>query len=247
VPNAAVFDCSSRSGSVEGSAFSINNSTVYMTGIIFQNCSNPITNGGAVSAVGSSVAVSQCSFFNCRAVSSGAIFVRGPGNSLFLSVQNSYFSCNSANGGSAGCPAISTQPCSSWGGAVAAFEVFNVTVSGCTMVDNQAVARSFPQIFSSVAGGGCLSLLFQGNATGTAVLIRGNVFRRCVVTVPSIITRGNGVYKSNKHRCAMFALCCVLLIRRIRQCSLGLFRPLCRNAAAGRVAFQTRAPGQRVH
>jgi hypothetical protein len=144
VPSATVFDCSSR----PGPAFNISNSTVSITGVAFQACSNPNATGGAVSANGSSVAVTQCSFVNCSAASGGAMSVSGPGSGLYLSVQNSSFTANSANGGLAACPADATQPCSTWGGAVAAFGILNVTVSGCRMGNNTAqayVPTSAPQ------------------------------------------------------------------------------------------------------
>ena len=72
VPSATVFDCSSR----PGPAFNIRNSTVSITGVAFQACSNPNDNaaGGAVAASGSSVAVMQCNcynFVNCSAALAG--------------------------------------------------------------------------------------------------------------------------------------------------------------------------------
>jgi len=144
VPSATVFDCSSR----PGPAFNIRNSTVNTTGVTFQACSNPNATGGAMFANGSSVVVSQCSFMNCSAASGGAMSVSGPGGGLYLSVQDSNFTGNSANGGLVSCPANATQPCSTWGGAVAAFEMLNVTVSGRRMVNNTAqasVPTSAPQ------------------------------------------------------------------------------------------------------
>ncbi len=123
--------------------------------------------------------------------------VSGPGGGLYLSVQNSNFTGNSANGGLASCPAVARQPCSTWGGAVAVFEMLNVTVSGCRMVNNTAqasVPTSAPQyrfsyLFSvaggnAVAGGGCVSVLFSGNVSGSSVLFSDNKFRVCTVTVP---------------------------------------------------------------
>jgi hypothetical protein len=141
VLSATVFDCSSR----PGPAFNIINSTVNISGINFEDCSNPNAIGGALSASGSSIAVSHCSFRNCSAASGGAMSVSGgPSSSLYLSVQNSNFTGNSANGGLASCPVDATQPCSSWGGAVAAFEMLNVNVTGCSMVNNSAQAAVPP-------------------------------------------------------------------------------------------------------
>ena len=201
VPSATVFDCSSR----PGPALNIRHSTVSITGVAFQACSNPNATGGAVSANGSSVAVTQCSFVNCSAASGGAMSVSGPGSGLYLSVQNSSFTANSANGGLAACPADATQPCSTWGGAVAAFEMLNVTVSGCRMGNNKAQAsvpksasqnnpldRGIPG-GSAVAGGGCVSVVFPGNASGCSVRVIDNAFVQCTVTV----SHRNGVLVGN--------------------------------------------------
>jgi len=201
VPSATVFDCSSR----PGPAFTITNSTVSITGVTFQACYNPNATGGAVSANGSSVVVSQCSFMNCSAASGGAMSVSGPGGGLYLSVQNSNFTGNSANGGLASCPVDAMKPCSTWGGALAAFEMLNVTVSGCRMVNNTAqasVPKSAPQyqhfrMFSyggnAVAGGGCVSVLLSGNISGSSVHISDNTFLQCRVTV----SYNNGVFVGN--------------------------------------------------
>jgi hypothetical protein len=196
VPGATVFDCSSRLGE----AFNIVNSTVAITGVTFQDCLGS-SRGGAVSAIGSSIVVSQCSFTRCWAASGGAISVTGPDKGLFLSIQNSKFSENRAWGMAADCPSNPTQqPCSTWGGAIAAFEMFNVTISGCDFFDNWASAH-VPKpldvdITSSVAGGGCVSILFRGNATGSRVCISDNQFVKCTVSVSKDIPRGNGVYVS---------------------------------------------------
>jgi hypothetical protein len=201
VPSATVFDCSSR----PGPAFNIRNSTVSITGVAFQACSNPNATGGAVSASGSSVAVTQCSFVNCSAASGGAMSVSGPGSGLYLSVQNSSFTANSANGGLATCPADATQPCSTWGGAVAAFSILNVTVSGCRMGNNTAQAYvptsalQYQNVSryiaggNAVAGGGCVSVVFPGNASGCSVRVIDNTFAQCTVTVSG----SNGVFVGN--------------------------------------------------
>jgi len=202
VPSSTVFDCSSR----QGPAFNIANSTVNISGVIFQACSNPSATGGAVSASGSSVIVSQCSFINCSAASGGAMSVSGPGGGLYLSVQNSNFTGNSAIGGLASCPANARQPCSTWGGAVAVFEILDVTVSGCRMVANTAqasVPTSAPQYQYipsydtaggiAVAGGGCVSVLFSGNASGPSVRVSDSTFLQCTVT----LSLNNGVFVGN--------------------------------------------------
>ena len=188
VPTTTIFDCSSRLGP----AFNIVNSTVTITGVTFRACSNPNANGGAMSASKSSVIVSHCIFTNCSAASGGAMSVSGPGDGLYLFVQNSSFIGNSANGGLVSCPADATQPCSTWGGAVAAFEMLNVTVSGCNMVANSAQAsvptsslQYNPSVGggNAVAGGGCVSVLFFGNASGSSVHVSQNNFLQCTVDV----------------------------------------------------------------
>ena len=73
----SVFDCSLRaSGSVSsGPAFIVANSSVVISGVIFQNCTNfnVIAGiGGAVSADTSSISVNNCSFFNNLAQIGGA-------------------------------------------------------------------------------------------------------------------------------------------------------------------------------
>jgi len=202
VPSATVFDCSSR----PGPAFIIVDSTVNITGVTFQACSNPNATGGALSANRSSVAVMQCSFVNCSAASGGAMSVSGPGSGLYLSVQNSNFSGNSANGGLVSCPADAKKPCSTWGGAVAVFEILNVTVIGCRMVNNTAqasVPTSAPQYHNvshfgalggnAVAGGGCVSVVFAGSTSGCSVLVSDNSFLQCTVT----LSNSNGVFVGN--------------------------------------------------
>jgi hypothetical protein len=205
VESATVFDCSARL-LASGAAFHIINSTITFSGVTFKNCFNLNSNGGAVSAVGSSIHVTRCSFIKCSAPSGGAISVAGPGNDLFLKVLNSSFLSNSAKGGLSACPPVATQPCSVWGGAIAAFDILNVTISGCTMEANNAQAFVVPngakQTSASsnvVAGGGCVSLLFFGNTSRSTVFISGNTFLRCAVNVgtgsvaSSNVLLGNGM------------------------------------------------------
>lgn len=214
VPAATFFNCNRRLATA-GAAFSIVNSTVTIVGVTFQSCSNPTSNGGAVSANGSSIVVSQCSFINCSAASGGAMSVTGPGAGLFLSVQTSNFTRNSANGGLSGCPADAAQPCATWGGAIAAFEMLNVSISGCTMIENSAqasVPTSSPQYRASqnaVAGGGCVSVLFSGNASGSSVNVSGSMFLQCAVAVAV----GNNVNVGNGTGCACAAVRCSLWAR----------------------------------
>jgi hypothetical protein len=211
VPSATVFDCSRRLATV-GAAFSIFNSTVTIIGVTFRSCSNPTSNGGAVSASGSSVAVSQCSFFNCSAASGGAMSATGPGTGLFLSIQNSTFNRNSANGGLSGCPADTAQPCATWGGAIAAFEMLNVSISGCNMIENSAQAsvpttsQQYNASQNAVAGGGCVSVVFSGNSSGSVVNVSGSTFLLCAVAVAA----RNNVNVGNGMCCAFVFVRCLL-------------------------------------
>ena len=201
VASASIFDCSRRLGQTTGAAFNITNSTVTITGVTFQHCANADGNGGAVSAVGSSVAVLRSCFINCSAANGGALSATGGGSGLFLHVENSTFSRNSAVGGVIGCPTgtRSSEPCSTWGGAVAAFEMWNVSVAGCTMADNRAVAvvpSDSPQSGLSrnaVAGGGCVSLLFRGNSSASTLRVINNSFVRCEVD----LTRSRNIFVGN--------------------------------------------------
>jgi hypothetical protein len=212
-PAATVFNCGGRLGQANGSAFSIRNSTVTFADIAFQSCSNMGGNGGAVSAVDSSVTVSHCVFFNCSAANGGAVSATGGSGGEFLNVQNSTFTRNSAVGGLSSCPkeAGSNQPCSTWGGSIAAFEVSNVTVTGCTMAQSSAAAAvpvDSPQSnlsMNAVAGGGCVSVLFRGNSSGSAVQVSGNSFRQCTVHV----SRGSNALVGNGDVfCRTIACCC---------------------------------------
>jgi hypothetical protein len=201
-PAATVFDCSRRPRQANGAAFNISNSTVTIVDIVFQSCSNINGNGGAVSAVDSSVTVSHCVFVNCSAANGGAVSATGGSGGEFLNVQNSTFTRNSAVGGLSACPneSGSSQPCSTWGGSIAAFEVRNVTVTGCTMTHSRVVAavpdESAQSNLSknSVAGGGCVSVLFRGNSSGSSVQVSGNSFRQCTVNISSASNAlvGNG-------------------------------------------------------
>jgi hypothetical protein len=208
VPSATVFDCSRRLHT-PGAAFDIKNSTLTIVGVTFMNCANANSNGGALAAVGSSVAVLQCSFMNCSAGSGGAMHITGSDNRVFVNVQNSSFLGNSAVGGLNGCADAAASPCSAWGGAIASYEVFNVTISGCLMVENNvrasvpAVSQQHNATRNAVAGGGCVSVLFSGNASGTTVRVIGNSFDQCTVHVSSRdnVNVGNGVLFVCNHYC----------------------------------------------
>ena len=199
-PNATVFDCSRRLVPT-GAAFSIADSVVTISGVTFQSCVNVDSTGGAVVSSGSSLVVSHCSFINCSAASGGAMSVSGPGSGLFLSVRNSSFSGNSARGGLIGCPQNAALPCSTWGGAIAAFDMFNVTISGCSMVSNsvRAVVPStsgqYNRSRNAVAGGGCVSVMFLGNASGCSVIVSDTTFQLCAVDISGSenVIVGNGM------------------------------------------------------
>jgi hypothetical protein len=76
--------------------------------------------------------------------------------------------------------------------AAAAFDMLKVTVSGCRMEANTARATvpttSLQQNASrnALSGGGCISVVFYGNASGSVVSISGSTFDMCVVDVSSI-------------------------------------------------------------
>jgi hypothetical protein len=185
VPSSTFFDCSLRVGRTTGAAFRIRNSTVIVDGITFQHCTNANSDGGAISSVDSSVTVSQSRFINCSAANGGAVSATGPGIGLFLSVHGSNFTRNQAVGGAIGCPTdLPNQPCSTWGGAIASFEISNVTVVGCTMVENSVAAFAIQSTTNNaVAGGGCVSVLFRGNSSASRVYISDNSFLQCTVDV----------------------------------------------------------------
>jgi hypothetical protein len=203
-PPSTLFDCSRRLQPTNlVAAFTISNSSVTFTGITFQHCHNTNSNGGAVSAVDSNVTVSNCSFFNCSAANGGAVAATSRGGDMFLDVRNSSFTRNAAIGGGIGCPsdARSSEPCSTWGGAVAAFEIRNVSVSGCKMVENSAVAvvpagsSQYNASRNAVAGGGCVSVVFSGNSSASTMHFSDNSFAHCTVHVSSSnnIFVGNGI------------------------------------------------------
>jgi hypothetical protein len=209
VPAATFFDCSTRIPA-SGAAFDVWNSTIAISGITFQNCLNPSSDGGAVSARSSSVHVSKSVFINCSAASGGALSLTGSARALFLRVENSSFSGNSATGGLGSCPRDILQPCSTWGGAIAAFEIFDVSISGCTMRANSVRAvvplASSQQTASgnALAGGGCVSVLFFGNSSGSSVRFVGNTFEHCSVDVLSgdNVLLGNGVFLHCRTPCS---------------------------------------------
>ena len=201
IPEATIFDCSRRLvASKAGAAFMILNSSVTITGVTFSNCNNEAANGGAISAAGSSVVISECRFLNCSAASGGAVSVSGPGSSLAVTIQNSTFEGNSAIGS---CPSDADRPCSTWGGAIAVLDIPSITVIRCKMANNRAVTyvpSASPQASASsnaVAGGGCMSVLFSGNASGCSVRAFQNTFDRCMVSVAS----SNGVRVGNGAMC----------------------------------------------
>jgi hypothetical protein len=154
-------------------------------------------------------------------------------------LQNSNFSGNAAIGGLIGCPAgsQSSEPCSTWGGAVAAFEILNVSVTGCSMTDNSAVAdvpwrpRRVFQSRNAVAGGGCVSVLFRGNCSASTLRMSGNSFLRCAVDVSRSrnIRVGNGTasfLKSTVFVLVIFDCSSVTVVCRIRRRVVRLLRPV---------------------
>ena len=179
---------------------------------------------------------------------------------MFLRVENSNYSGNTAVGGLIGCPtgSQSSEPCSTWGGAIAVFEILNVSVTGCSMTDNTAVAdvpAASPQTFLSrnaVAGGGCVSVLFRGNCSAFVLYMSGNSFLRCTVDVSRSrnIVVGNGMYDCLKSSCFVVTLIISAAqtygMCRIRRRIVRLRWPVGGTAATERLLFQFRPPKQRV-
>jgi hypothetical protein len=95
--------------------------------------------------------------------------------------------------------------------------MLNVTVSGCRMVNNTAQASvptsalQYKPFYTSntnsigggsaVAGGGCVSVVFSGNASGSIVHASDNTFLQCKVT----LSGKNGVFNGNGVPDACFA------------------------------------------
>jgi hypothetical protein len=212
VPRATVIDCSRRPEKMLYPAFNITNSTVTFSGISFQDCSNIEANGGAISAIRSSITVLHCHFINCNAASGGAISATGERRDTFLDVQYSNFTRNAAVGGIIGCSQDAQQPCSAWGGAIAVFEILNVSIIGCAMVEN-SVTAAVPADSSqskasknSICGGGCVSVLFRGNSSGSTMYFSGNTFLHCTVNVTrsSNVAIGNGDFCLSNAHCSLY-------------------------------------------
>jgi hypothetical protein len=156
---------------------------VSISGITFQNCANfeglnGIRGvGGAVSASGSIVTVSDCKFFNNTAQIGGAIGVK----SGSLLVSSCVFENNMAT-----CPnaASTTTACSAWGGAIGTEESLSVSIIGNKFSSN-AVKLVLNGVTSptskAVGGGGCISVMHKGNVSESRVTIDGNSLERCSV------------------------------------------------------------------
>ena len=172
--SAALFDCSSRAGP----AFSITNSTIAISSVTFINCRNQGVRGGAVNATNSSISLWNCTFANNSAVSGGA---------LSLNLGTLAIRACSFVGNSAGCPFFPNvnSTCSSWGGAIAAFETAHVDVSKSSFVSNSvdmSMLNSTSERAIAVGGGGCISVLFQNNVTSTNLNFSGNSFLSCTTS-----------------------------------------------------------------
>jgi len=176
--SSTVFDCNRRSFS--GPAFSIVNTAVSISGITFQNCANfDGLNGigGAVSAIGGSVTVSDCKFFNNTAQIGGAIGVK----SSSLVVSSCVFEDNTAT-----CPnaASTTTACSAWGGAIGTEESPSVSIIGNRFNSNWVnlvLNGVLSPISKAVGGGGCISVMHNGNVSESRVRIDGNFLQSCWV------------------------------------------------------------------
>ena len=178
--SSSVFDCNRRSS---GPAFSIVNTAVSISGITFQNCANfNVVSGiggvgGAVSASGSSVTVSDCKFFNNTAQIGGAIGVK----SSSLVVSSCVFEKNTAT-----CPNASstTTACSAWGGAIGTEESPSVSIISNRFNSNWVnlvLNGVLSPISKAVGGGGCISVMHNGNVSESRVRIDGNFLQSCWV------------------------------------------------------------------
>ncbi len=187
--SSSVFDCNRRSKS-SGPAFSIVNTAVSISGITFQNCVNFFNGGvgGAVSASGSSVNVSDCRFFNNHAQIGGAIGV----TSSSLAVSSCVFENNMA-------VCLKTAVCSSaWGGAIGTKESPSVSIIGSYFKRNH-VQLVLSEIRTSVGGGGCISVMHKGNVSESRVTIDRNSFERCGVVLLQIGFNYQGIQFGNTY------------------------------------------------
>ena len=176
--SSTVFDCTRRPSS--GPAFSIFNTAVSLSGITFQNCANfdgLKGIGGAVSASGSSVTVSNCTFFNNSAQIGGAIGVA----SSSLVVSDCDFENNTAT-----CPnaASTATACSAWGGAIGTEESPSVSILGNRFNSNSVnlvLSGVTSPTSKAVGGGGCISVMHNGNVSESRIAIDGNALESCSV------------------------------------------------------------------
>jgi hypothetical protein len=188
-----VIDCGGK-----GPAFIIFNTSISIVGVAFKNCVNFIAasgNGGAISAVSSAVVVNNCAFFNNTAQTGGAIgAVSGS-----LIVQSSLFESNTAT-----CSNISTA-CSPWGGAIGAVDVPSVAITNNNFSHNTATLELVGvrvSATSAAAGGGCLSILYNSDISGSRVSMDKNVFQSCSVRMfgtVSLLEEPSGVQCGNAY------------------------------------------------
>jgi hypothetical protein len=225
--NNSIFDCGGR-----GPAFIIANTSVAISGIIFQNCVNFIANGtgGAISAHSNSVvAVTNCAFYNNTAQTGGAIGAI----SSALTVTSSLFESNTAT-----CPSASVA-CSAWGGAIGAVETASVIITNSAFNRN-AVNLELTGVrdsaSSAAGGGGCVSVMYNGDVSNSRVAVDGNVFQSCVVRMSGSSNPQNGsagVQYGNAYGGAVsvyYGLRAASLLQ-VRNVASSFTNNLCRNSA----------------
>jgi hypothetical protein len=177
--DASVFDCSRRVPPGRGPAFIVSGASIALFGITFQNCINFDAlsgTGGAVSANSSTVAVTDCAFLINVAQTGGAVGAL----SSTLTVTRSLFENNTAT-----CRNTSTA-CSAWGGAVGTVESASVQLSNNDFSRNSVNLELIGVSDGdsrAAGGGGCVSVMYHDDVSGSRVSVDGNLFRRCSVQI----------------------------------------------------------------
>ncbi len=179
-----VFDCSLRTDTtgLSDPAFRVSNATVVISRLTFQNCTNLRVAGGlggALSASNSNININDCIFLKNVAQVGGAIGAEFSKLVVVSSVfQNNMATCPNPNFTSM------SQVCSAWGGAIGFVEAQKMEVVGCTFISNM-VNLVFDGVTNptstSVGGGGCVSVMYNGNVSESQIAVDGNTFERCLV------------------------------------------------------------------
>jgi hypothetical protein len=195
--NGTIFDCSRRLSRDGGPAFIVTGASFSVSGVTFQHCVNlnsTSATGGAISAETSILSVTDCVFLHNVAQTGGAIGAI----SGMLTVTSSSFENNSVT-----CP-NTMSACSAWGGAIAAVETSSVVLNSNVFSDNSVnldSAEVTGRDSRAAGGGGCVSVLYNSDVSGSRVLIDGNAFRRCSVRMfgSNINNQAAGVQYGNTY------------------------------------------------